>query len=353
MSSSKNIRFLLGSNTKRGFVPLFDELRNPLGGKRLYIIKGGPGSGKSSLMKKIIKTLSERNNNLEYIHCASDPKSLDAFIDYDANIAMVDGTAPHIMEPKYPGAYDTIINMADCWDNYKLIKNKKEIISLTDTISSCHIMATSYIKAAAALLDHNMQSATAYINHNTVNAFITDLIQKLYETKRGKAKKRLLSAVSVGETVFFSDTITELASDIYVLSDNWGAASNLILSRINDIAAYLGFERIICYCSIRTPDKIDHIIFPYAGIAVTTSNDFHKIKNASVTAVDGIMNKIPEFLDEHMSLNLKNAKDLIDIAAKQIKKAKLLHDDLEAFYIEAMDFSKVDIIFEKIINELS
>lgn len=352
MSSGKNIRYLLGSNTKRGFVPLFDELRNPQDGKKLYIIKGGPGSGKSSLMKRIIKVQVERNHDMEYIHCSSDPKSLDGFIDHDAGIAMVDGTAPHIMDPRFPGAYDNIINMADCWDSEHLVKNKHKIISLNEAISSCHNMATSYIKAAAALLDSNIKSAKAYINHNSVNTFVTDLIKKLYGSKTGKEKKRLLSAVSVGETVFFADTITELASTIYVLQDNWGAASSLILSRINNVAEYLGFERIVCYCSIRTPDKIDHIIFPDAGIAVTTYNDFHKFRGSS-QIIDGIMASVPESLDEQMNINLKNAKELINHATNQVKQAKILHDDLEAIYIEAMDFSKVDIIFDKIIAEIT
>ena len=39
MTDGNYIKFLLGSNTKRGFVSLFDELRDPINGMRLYIIK--------------------------------------------------------------------------------------------------------------------------------------------------------------------------------------------------------------------------------------------------------------------------------------------------------------------------
>lgn len=352
MTDKKNIRFLLGSNTKRGFVSLFDELKDPMNGKILYIIKGGPGSGKSSLMKRIIKSMESQDHNIEFFHCSSDPDSLDAFIDHDAKIAMVDGTAPHTMDPDYPGAYDNIVNMADCWDSNKLAENKSEIIKLSKTISSCHRMATSCITAAAALLDNNMQMAKAYINHDAVNNFISGFLKELDGCKTGKEKRRLLSAVSVGRVVFFGDTIPQLASVIYVLPDEWGAVSDLILSRINHAAALMNLDRITCYCSIRTPDKIDHIIFPSKGIAVTTANEFHRERDISRHVVNDLMLDIPKTELELMSLHLKKAKDLTDTACDHVKRAKMLHDDLEAYYIDAMDFSKVDTIYEKILKEI-
>lgn len=353
MSDKQNIKFLLASNTKVGFVPLFDELRQPINCKKLYILKGGPGSGKSTLMKRVLRVLEDKNHLIEYIHCASDPGSLDAFIDYDTGVAMVDGTAPHIMDPKYPGAYDVIINMADCWDDSLLIQNKKEIIPLSDFISTCHQMATSCISSAAALLDCNMCLAKPYVQYDTVYNFIAKLVKRLDGSKTGKEKKRLLSAVSVGETVFFSETIEALSKSIYIIPDIWGAASHILLSELHRTTSILGLEQIVCYCSIRTPDKIDHIIYPSSGIAVSTANSFHAIKDKKHIIIPDPMDTIPNTIQEQMSLHLNKAKELIGMACGHIKRAKLLHDDLEAFYVKAMDFSKVDLIFDKIINQIS
>lgn len=353
MPEKTGIRFLLGSNTKRGFVSLFDELKDPVNYNKLYIIKGGPGSGKSSLMKRIIKDLKKQKHDMEFFHCASDPDSLDAFIDHDAKIAMTDGTAPHTTDPDFPGAYDHIINMAECWDTGKLAAGKTKIINLSNNISSCHRMATACITAAAALLDSNMQSSKPYINRDAVNKFTDEFVQKLEGCKTGNETRRLLSAVSVGRIVFFNDTITQLASEIYVLPDKWGAVSDLILSKINHAAAFRNWERITCYCSIRTPDKIDHIIFPSKGIAITSSNEFHPAKGTSLHMLHDLMPDIPKPVEEQMSLHLDKAAELIDMACKHVKQAKILHDELEDFYIDAMDFSKVDSIYEKIKNEIA
>lgn len=352
MSVDKKIRFLLGSNTKKGFVPLFDELRDPIYGKRLYIIKGGPGSGKSSLMKKIIKALEEKKHSIEYIHCSSDPGSLDAFIDYDSGIAMADGTAPHIMDPKYPGAYDVIINMADCWDDKALTSHRKEIISLSDIISSYHQMATVCITSAAALLDNNMKMARPYVRVDIVNDFVNSLMKVLRGTDTGRVKRRLLSAVSVGEIVFFGETIEHLSDTIYVIPDKWGATSDTVLSALYQATSLSGQEQIACYCSLRTPDKLDHIIYPKAGIAVTTENDFHRLEGKEYHYMPNLMKPIPETLQEQMILHYNKARELLDMACSHVKNAKLLHDDLEAIYVNAMDFSRVDLIYERVLNEI-
>lgn len=352
MSDGNEIKFFLGSNTKRGFVPLFEELRDPKLGNRFYILKGGPGSGKSTLMKRVAKTLKEQGHLIEYIHCASDPNSLDAFIDHDAGAAMMDGTAPHILDPKYPGAYDILIHMGDAWDRNKLLKNRSKIIELSDMISRCHLMATSCITAAAALLEGNREMAKPYVNQNAIRNILKELIGVLQDTKTGKERKRLLSAVSVGETVFYSDTIDSLCPKQYVIEDEWGAASKALINTLHEAAINMDLEMITCYCSIRTPDKIDHLLFPSAKIAITTANTFHSVDRQDSIRFHGLMKPVMQEELAAMTKNQVMAKELIYAAGEHVKRAKQLHDDLEAFYVEAMDFSRLDGIYEQILEDI-
>lgn len=89
-------KYFLGANTPSGFVSRFDHLYDPDDGWFAYILKGGPGTGKSTLMKRAAKEACSAQIKTELIYCSSDPHSLDAVIFPEIKVCIVDGTAPHV-----------------------------------------------------------------------------------------------------------------------------------------------------------------------------------------------------------------------------------------------------------------
>ena len=79
-------------------------------------MKGGPGVGKSSFMKKIATEFADKGYDVEIFPCSSDPGSLDAVVIKKLGVVLIDATAPHIVDPKIPGAIDEIVNFGDFWD---------------------------------------------------------------------------------------------------------------------------------------------------------------------------------------------------------------------------------------------
>lgn len=53
MKKIKNRHMFLGNNTSKGFYSLFKNLITQEDANRIICLKGGPGTGKSSLMKKL------------------------------------------------------------------------------------------------------------------------------------------------------------------------------------------------------------------------------------------------------------------------------------------------------------
>ena len=70
----------MGANSPIGFCSFFEEIYNPYKNHHPYIIKGGPGTGKSTVMKKVARKAEEKGYDTELIYCSSDPSSLDGII---------------------------------------------------------------------------------------------------------------------------------------------------------------------------------------------------------------------------------------------------------------------------------
>ena len=99
MTVLPHIQYFLGANSPSGFYSLYSELLPPETARAIYILKGGPGCGKSTLMRKIGARMEQEGLETEYILCSGDPDSLDAVILPQKAVAVVDGTAPHGVVP--------------------------------------------------------------------------------------------------------------------------------------------------------------------------------------------------------------------------------------------------------------
>ena len=70
-------------------------------GKR-YFIKGRPGTGKSTLLKKLVKKAVDAGFEAEVYHCAFDPQSLDMLVVRELDFCIFDSTSPHEYFPSLP-----------------------------------------------------------------------------------------------------------------------------------------------------------------------------------------------------------------------------------------------------------
>ncbi len=337
--------FFLGANSAKGFVSYFDGLQEKSSSLQLLILKGGPGSGKSSLMKRVLKHAAYKGNFVEIIPCASDPESLDAVIDYTAGFAIMDGTSPHTLDPRIPGARGHIMYTGDMWDTGKLSENTDNIEKLTETIGDCHKGACSYIRAAAALLDENSYLSGKCVDKHAASKTSEEIVSMLKGGKEFKEKRRLLSAVTTGEIKAFYNTPHLYSDKTYVIHDNYGGFADYIFKTVYECSVLKNEEIILCPCSLN-PEKIDHIIFPKSRIALLRSNDFLKFDGDEKIDASKFYSFIP--MARSMEKRLKKAAELLSEGGKLISDAKFLHDELEAFYVSAMNFKMADGFFDEI-----
>lgn len=90
-----SIRFFLGANSGEGFQSLYPQILDLHETHDFLILKGGPGAGKSTFMKRIARATEQAGTPVEYIYCSGDPDSLDAILLPECRTAIADGTSPH------------------------------------------------------------------------------------------------------------------------------------------------------------------------------------------------------------------------------------------------------------------
>ncbi|MBU9721388.1 MULTISPECIES: hypothetical protein [Bacillaceae] len=103
----KTSRHFFGAGTSYGPINFIDSITEDLDHR--LIIKGRSGSGKSTLMRKIGWEAEKRFLSVDYYPCALDPDSIDMVVIPALNKAILDGTAPHVIDATREG--DEIVDM--------------------------------------------------------------------------------------------------------------------------------------------------------------------------------------------------------------------------------------------------
>lgn len=124
-------KYFAASNSSEGFCSYYDEVFNPEKLYKIYVIKGGSGTGKAFFIKEIAKCAELNGFSVRYIYCSSDAESLDGIVINEQKIAVLDGTSPHVYEPKYIGAVESFVNLAEFLDERLLTSSRKLIENIS------------------------------------------------------------------------------------------------------------------------------------------------------------------------------------------------------------------------------
>lgn len=346
----KERHFFPGSNTPKGFFSYFNFILEQKEAERIICLKGGPGVGKSTFMKSIGDEMIEKGYDVDFMHCSSDPDSLDAIMIRELKVAVIDGTAPHIVDPRNPGAVDMIINLGDYWKEEGIRENKEEILKCTEVIKSYFECAYNYIKAAKSMYD-NMNSIyeMALLDealHKTSERLVDQEFScnELRE-KKGSFKKHFASAITPDGIVNYISTIIEGYDRIYLFDCPVGMGPERVMEILKDNALYRGFDVEAFYCPMVPDTKIEHLLIPEKNTAFITSNSYLQ-SDADVYEFiymhDFINWKGIERYKELLDNSQRWMDELLEKGIECINNSRKIHNVLEDYYIPHMNFKAID-----------
>ena len=353
MKANTVVDFFLGSHSPQGFRGYFDALAAQPD-LWLYLIKAGPGCGKSTMMKRLA---GAAEGLVERIHCSSDPDSLDGVIFSSPRAAVLDATAPHAMDPAFPGAKESVVSLYHTLDSKKLRVCAQQIRDLFEQCRRHQAAAGRSIASASMLLAEQRAIANLCVDSEKLHGYATRLAARCFPRtgNTGNEQIRVLSAVTPQGVVVWRNTVSALCSQITVFQDEYGAVTFPILEILRQTALDNGYTVYSCVCPLSEGGEVQHLLIPERGMAFVTSNRWHPMEYPGQKTVRCSRFWNTEQLRCHknrLSLCQKTAAGLLDQAAASMQQAKLCHDELEKYYVNATDFAAVDKACARLAAEL-
>ena len=357
MAVTPQVRFYLGANSPTGFYSLYDQLLSPAQAEDYFLLKGGPGCGKSTLMRRVAQAMEERGLEVEYIQCSGDPDSLDAIHIPALRAAIVDATAPHVMEPQYPGVVERYVDLGACYDTAALKGIRGEIVGCMKGYKGCYRRAYRCLTAAAQIReDMRALLLTPAMEDRLVKRARGILSRECKRTGKepGTRTDRFLDAVSCQGTLCNFETADALCGRVYELCDTYGLAHPL-LAQLAGGAMAAGYDVIACPDPL-APDRIRHLFIPALELGFLSSSPdlpYPAKRPYRRLRLDAMAD--PELLRRNkarLRFSRKVAAALVEEAVESMAQAKAMHDELEALYNPHVDFDQVHRRADAISREL-
>ena len=340
----RSAHIFLGANSGTGFSSLYDQLLNARLGD-LLIIKGGPGCGKSSFMRTVAKELADAGEKIIYVNCSGDPDSLDGVLIPSIKTGLVDGTAPHVLEPTYTVATERYVDLTRFYDVAATKARRGEIIAHSDAYRTAYAEAYRILRAVDAVAEERRAAVHAAMDFDRLSRRVDGLLRRQLRGKGagcGRIDRAFLGGMTHQGELCRYDTAEALCPNVCVLDDSYGLAS-AALKRAAESAAAAGYDVLLCP-NPDHPRETMHVLIPAAELALVTSTArlpyegeaYRRIRVDAMAA---------ERLTRAEKAKLRFAgrieRSLRDEATAALRRAKAEHDALEAAYNPCVDFDGV------------
>lgn len=338
-----------GSNTPSGFRSFYYEGFRDL--EQVFILKGGPGCGKSTLMRKIGLAMMERGYDVEFWQCSSDNDSLDGVLIPALSVGIIDGTPPHNIDPKYPGAVEEIVDIGQHWQASELRRQRREIIELSQRVSGKFTACYQLLAGLGDTLQARQAERQALLDAGQVERKLGELEEAIFRPAGGRGRHLFSSAVTPRGMISFADAISRRARKRYLFTGPLGGGKELLLKGLAALATRYG-HRVELYHHTLLPDNIELLYLPDLSLALLDCGDTQPeiLPGDTVVVCDEeLLREVSAAAEETPAVAVT---EIIDQAAALLGEAKSLHDQLETFYRKAIDFSAVDNTANRLFNRI-
>lgn len=327
-----NAKYFPGANTGIGFVSRFSGIV-PREAKQhyTYVLKGGPGVGKSTLMCKVAERAAAIGLEVEEFRCASDPDSFDAVRVPALRAVLLDGTAPHSIDPIIPGACDEVIDLGHFLRHDEFMQRADELRALLAENRRHYDRAYACLAAARSLASAAVDAAAASVDVGAVRAYLAPLFS---EERTGHCRRLFCRSATPGGVVEFADEPRS-----FDCRNFRGAVGAVVLREAASLAEGRATTLLDDFILHEIPRRI---ILPEGGLALCNTEDGADDAHGFLQA------PLPDFV----AYAAEKCRALVSRATDELAACLAVHDEIEAVYRPFVDYARVDRESEALLKRL-
>ena len=339
-------KYFAASNSSNGFCSYYDGIFSIKKLLRIYVIKGGSGTGKAFFMKEVASCAEKKGYSVRYIYCSSDSKSLDGVIINELSIAVLDGTSPHVYEPKILGAAETIVDLGRFLDERILSGCRKKIECIYDKKKNGFEKVYRYLRAYSEINENINSLVAPAVKREKLSKYINRFVEVI-ESGEGKEENLLVRAIGMRGLSSF-DTYFDRAKIYYAVNDYFDTAY-IFMRELYSALKEKHVDMIISNNPIIS-SKIDALEIVENGLVFEITNDHSNARTVNMK----------RFIDNEYISNIRTeyrtivrARDsMLRLALDEFERIKEFHFTLEKIYGAAMDFGAKEEFTREFCNKI-
>ncbi len=352
MNRRGRIRYLLASsNTGQGYRSFLPALIESL--KKVYVLKGAPGSGRTTFIRQIGLELAAKGYQADFFVSFAGSSSLEGVMCPQLGLAVVKGDCGYPSEHEQRGISCEVIDFSEFWDGASLAGCEEEIAELAEEIEKQLRSAAELLMKAARVKEKISAHGSGYPDPEEVERLVTRLVTEILE-QSSRERHYFGTALSIQGLVSYVDGLSASCAGRYVLKGFPGKVKSAVLTAVGRMALARGHQ-VEFYHDGFNPENLNMIIITGLGVAVIDGDGL----GLTVRPGDIILDA-RDWNDSNQETasgtdvveTQRRLDTLLEEAHTALLQAESIRKRLRGIFSRAMDFREVERVRSRIMEDI-